>query len=134
MIKKFTIIILFIFFIFGIYLIFSNSQFAFNFKKKLPESIKKPIKNFVFFVPIKIREYNQLKNKVDDYEIRLRKTNNTLDAIIAKMNSGNKTKLQINDNLNYIYNLTKINLDHSLDFTLSKMHKKSGYLEILRIR
>ncbi len=125
-----TLILLILFFIFGTYLLISEDKFSKNIKNLFPDNLKVSLRDTFFYIPSKLRESDNLKNKVTDLDLKIRKLNNEVQAITSKLESGTKSNLNLIDSLQNNYNLTKFVIDFSLPLNLNKMHKKNGYIEI----
>ena len=133
MLKKYlkiiTILLIALFFL-GSYFIFSNNEFSKKLKDKLPLVLKKNLKDYIFFIPIKIREFKNLNLKVQNLDLQTRELKRKVDVLNSKINSGTTKELILTDNSSNEYLLKKIFLDYSLDKSSKKMEKKNGYLEI----
>ncbi len=133
MIKKYIkilILFLIIIFLIGNFFIFSNSEFAKNVKNKFPTYFKENLKNTIFFIPSKIREFQNSLTKVQKNDLQIRELKRKIDVLNSKINFGKTKKTVLNDDKLNKYSLTKIFLDYSLDPLSKKMEKKNGYLEI----
>ena len=119
-----TLILLILFFIFGTYLLISEDKFSKNIKNLFPDNLKVSLRDTFFYIPSKLRESDNLKNKVTDLDLKIRKLNNEVQAITSKLESGTKSNLNLIDSLQNNYNLTKFVIDFSLPLNLNKMYKK----------
>ncbi len=129
--KKFSIIFLLIFFyFFGVYLLNFESSFSNNFKNLFPNYFKEFLKKSVFYIPTKLREVEQSREKIINLDLKLRKLENEIDTLKSKMNAGKKSTILLSDKSSNSYKLEKIFLDYSLPIGSNKISKKNGYLEI----
>ena len=87
--KKIFYLIAFLFLILSIsFLTFSKKQWVSDIKKKVPEGVKTPFRSTVFYIPIKIREYKELNEKVFLLQTKIKKLTNELDAIESRIDAG----------------------------------------------
>ncbi len=127
---KKTLTLFFIFFIFGVYLLFSKSDFATSVKEIFPKFIKDGLKNTVFYIPSKMRQLQDTVYKVQKMDLKIRNLNKKIDVLNSKLNSGKTFEETLTDANSNEFLLRKIFLDYSLDERKNKTEKKNGYLEI----
>ncbi len=127
---KKTVFLFLIFFIFGIYLLFSKSDFAATVKGIFPNFLKDSLKSTVFYIPSKMREFQNTVLKVQEMDLKIRKLNKTIDVLKSKVNSGKTLEESLIDTSSNEFSLRKIFLDYSLNDKKNKNEKKNGYLEI----
>ena len=128
--KTFFTIALFIFFIFGsTSIIYSDNNFFFNLKKKIPTSIKDPIKK-IFYFSIVSRENKNLKNEISDNNKKINKLNEKIAALESEIFTGKKSSEEIIKLNDLNFNLKKIFIPYA-NFVNGK-NIKSGYLSIYK--
>ena len=118
----------FIFFIIGsMSIIYSENEFFFNIKKKIPTSIKKPIKKIFYFTIIE-RENKDLKNEIYEKNRKIIKLNNRVASLESDLYAGKKISEEIIELDNINFHLKKIFLPYT---NLSnKKNIKNGYLAL----
>ena len=94
---KKTLTLFFIFFIFGVYLLFSKSDFATSVKEIFPKFIKDGLKNTVFYIPSKIRQIQDTVYKVQKMDLKIRNLNKKIDVLNSKLNSGKTFEKTLTD-------------------------------------
>ena len=57
-IKIFVLTIIVLFIIGSVSILLPENQFFYDFKKKIPTKIKDPLKKTLFYIPLKIRDFN----------------------------------------------------------------------------
>ena len=132
--------IILIFFLGSLSILFSDNEFFFNLKKKIPTSIKDPLKKTLFYIPLKVREYKvalESSNEIEkiNSQLKLLKIENSI--IKSELNRG-KTEIRIlkDDKNENSYKLKKIfipfaNLEtYESDKKINQ--KKPGYIEIYK--
>ena len=117
-------------FFFGLYLTFSSSNLSKKIVEIFPTNLKNVMKDSVFYVPIKLREYKASIDKISDLQQKIKKLNLEIDALKSKINSGQTSNEILISTNSKKFKLKKIFIDHSLPIDSKKMHKKNGYLEI----
>ena len=117
-------------FFFGLYLTFSSSNLSKKIVEIFPTNLKNVMKDSVFYVPIKLREYKASIDKISDLQQKIKKLNLEIDALKSKINSGQTSDEILISTNSKKFKLKKIFIDHSLPIDSKKMHKKNGYLEI----
>lgn len=117
-------------FFFGLYLTFSTSNLSKKIVEIFPTNLKNVMKDSVFYVPIKLREYKASIDKISDLQQKIKKLNLEIDALKSKINSGQTSDEILISTNSKKFKLKKIFIDHSLPIDSKKMHKKNGYLEI----
>ena len=117
-------------FFFGLYLTFSTSNLSKKIVEIFPTNLKNVMKDSVFYVPIKLREYKASIDKISDLQQKIKKLNLEIDALKSKINSGQTSNEILISTNSKKFKLKKIFIDHSLPIDSKKMHKKNGYLEI----
>ena len=90
---KILILFLIIIFLIGNFFIFSNSEFAKNVKNKFPTYFKENLKNTIFFIPSKIREFQNSLTKVQKNDLQIRELKRKIDVLNSKINFGKLKKL-----------------------------------------
>lgn len=127
--KNIIYIILFVlsFFLFGLFLVSQNidNKYSKYAKDNTPTSIKVFLKNTLFYIPIKLRELENLKeekNKLYEKYLKIKSEN---DELKVKLYSGKYEEIEIDN-----FKLKSFELPHILDnYKTIFNNKKQGYLE-----
>lgn len=118
----------------SLFLIFSESLFVYKIKQKIPTPIKDTLKNTVFLIPIKIRDYNQMIIDVGVLRSNISELNRENDVLKSQLRSGLVSNFILEDDKNEnLYSLKKIflpfgNLIKNEILELND-YKKKAYIE-----
>ncbi len=134
--KKIKIIILsiLILVIISLFFIFSESSFVYKVKQKIPTPIKDTLKSTVFFIPIKIRDYNQIIIDVGVLKSDISRLNKENNVLKSQLKRGLVSNLILEDDKNEnLYNLKKVFLPYGnlikKNILEPNDYKKKAYIE-----
>jgi hypothetical protein len=121
----------------SLFLIFSESSqssFAYKVKQKIPTPIKDTLKNTVFFIPIKIRTYNEIIESVGGLKLDINKLKKENDVLKSELKRGMVSNFILEDDKNEnLYSLKKIYLPYGNviknEILELNDYKKKAYIE-----
>ncbi len=137
-IKIFVLTIIVLFIIGSVSILLPENQFFYDFKKKIPTKIKDPLKKTLFYIPLKIRDFNEFlvsKEEVNKTYIENRDLKIENEILKSELNKGKVENFTLKDDIDKKeYNLKKINIPFANLETYKSdkkiVQKKSGYIEI----
>jgi hypothetical protein len=142
-ISKFKIFFFFIFFYFFLSFFLLHSDLFFNLKKKIPTFIKDPIKKYVLYFPIKVREYINAVERINIIEQNLNEIRYSILGIRSEILSGKFQRFELESENKIKFTFLKVFLPlgiFSQDYTAVKnqvannnfIPKRSGYIELFK--
>ncbi len=137
-IKIFIFSVIILFLVGSISILIPENQFFFDLKKKIPTKIKDPLKKTLFYIPLKIRDFQKILNSREENEnksLELKALKIENQILKSEINKGIVENFTLIDDINKKkYDLRKIYIPFVDSKTYSKdkkiVQKKSGYIEL----